>query len=79
MRGQISDVREQFEISEPRGEVTLAIAGAELMEEWDEDSVRGIIAQRLAEGIRRSEVARQVAAETGWPRNEVYRLAEETE
>ncbi len=78
-RGQLSDVRERFEIDDPRGEITLVMAGADLMAEWDEESVRGIISERLAQGMRRSEAARQVAAETGWPRNEVYRMAEEAE
>ena len=55
------------------------LGGADLMAEWDEASVREVVSQRISEGMRRSEAARQVASETGWPRREVYRLAEEAE
>jgi 16S rRNA (cytidine1402-2'-O)-methyltransferase len=79
VRGSISELRQHFELEEPRGEITLVIGGADLMAEWDEDSVREVVSQRISEGMRRSEAARQVAAETGWPRNDVYRLAEEAE
>jgi 16S rRNA (cytidine1402-2'-O)-methyltransferase len=79
VRGSISELRQHFELEEPRGEITLVIGGADLMAEWDEESVREVVSQRISEGMRRSEAARQVAAETGWPRNDVYRLAEETE
>lgn len=79
IRGSLSEVREQFEREEPRGEITLVIGGADWMSEWDEASVREVVSRRISEGMRRSEAARQVAAETGWPRREVYRLAEEAE
>lgn len=79
IRGSLSEVREQFEREEPRGEITLVIGGADWTSEWDEASVREVVSRRISEGMRRSEAARQVAAETGWPRREVYRLAEEAE
>ncbi|MFQ5921807.1 MAG: 16S rRNA (cytidine(1402)-2'-O)-methyltransferase [Anaerolineales bacterium] len=79
VRGSLSEVREHFEREEPRGEITLVIGGADWMSEWDEASVREVVSRRISEGMRRSEAARQVAAETGWPRREVYRLAEEAE
>ncbi len=75
----MSEVRLQFEREQPRGEITLVIGGADWMSEWDEDSVREVVSRRISEGMRRSEAARQVAAETGWPRRAVYRLAEEEE
>jgi len=79
VRGSLSEVRLRFEREDPRGEITLVIAGADWMSEWDEASVRKAVSRRISEGMRRSEAARQVAAETGWPRREVYRLAEEAE
>ncbi|MFQ5943815.1 MAG: 16S rRNA (cytidine(1402)-2'-O)-methyltransferase [Anaerolineales bacterium] len=79
VRGSLSEVREQFEREEPRGEITLVIGGADWMSEWDEASVREVVSRRISEGMKRSEAARQVAAETGWPRREVYKLAEEGE
>lgn len=79
VRGALSEVREHFERNEPRGEITLVIGGADSVAEWDEDSVREVVKGRISQGIRRSEAARQVAAETGWPKSEVYRLAEDSE
>jgi 16S rRNA (cytidine1402-2'-O)-methyltransferase len=79
VRGTLSEVREQFEREQPRGEITLVIGGGDWASEWDEASVREVVWSRISEGMRRSEAARQVAAETGWPRREVYRLAEEEE
>ena len=79
VRGSISEVRQQFDRDEPRGEITLVIGGSDLVAEWDEASVREVVSRRISEGMRRSEAARQVAAETGWPRREVYRLSEEAE
>ena len=79
VRGTLSEVRLQFEREQPRGEITLVIGGADWMSEWDEESVREVVSRRISEGMRRSEAARQVAAETGWPRRAVYRLAEEEE
>lgn len=75
VRGTLEQVRLHFESSEPRGEITLVIAGAGSVVEWDEQAVRKAVAQRIAQGLRRSEAAREVAAEAGWPRSTVYRLA----
>jgi len=77
VRGTVEQVRLQFESREPRGEITLVIGGAGSVVEWDEQAVREAVAQRIAQGLRRSEAAREVAAEAGWPRSTVYRLAGE--
>lgn len=75
-RGTLAEVRAEFEAQQPRGEITLVIAGGEPESEWDEDSVREAMSQRISQGERRSEAAREVAAAAGWPRRAVYRLME---
>ncbi len=75
-RGSLAELQEEFENEKVRGEVTLVIAGARPSPAWDKRSVKQAMRQRLAEGQRRSEAAKQVAAEAGWPRREVYRLVE---
>ena len=79
VRGTLAEVRSHFEAGKPRGEITLVIAGAGSGVEWDEQAVRQAVAARMAQGLRRSEAAREVAAEAGWPRSTVYRLAGERE
>ncbi|MGH2620676.1 MAG: 16S rRNA (cytidine(1402)-2'-O)-methyltransferase [Anaerolineales bacterium] len=79
VRGTVAEVRAHFDSGDPRGEITLVIAGAGELAEWDEQAVRQAVAARMAQGLRRSEAAREVAAEAGWPRSTVYRLAGERE
>ncbi len=78
-RGSLAEIRAEFEPSQPRGEITLVVAGAESSTEWDETSVRRAISKKIADGLRRSEAVRQVAAEAGWTRQAVYQLAESEE
>jgi 16S rRNA (cytidine1402-2'-O)-methyltransferase len=72
-RGVASEAIAHYEANPPRGEVTLIVAGA-TPGQWDEGAVRAAYAQKLAEGLSRSEAARSVAAESGWPRRAVYAL-----
>jgi 16S rRNA (cytidine1402-2'-O)-methyltransferase len=74
VRGTMSYAHEHFTLHEPRGEFTLVIGGSSPADRWDEKSVRKELNERLAEGLSPSEAAREVAAVTGWPRREVYRL-----
>ncbi len=77
LRGSVGEMREHFREHEPRGEFTLVIGGAAEQERWDEEAVRAALDARLAEGLKPSQAAREVAQESGWPRREVYRLAVE--
>lgn len=58
-----------------RGEITLVVAGAPspLHEEEREDLVEGLLVQGLAQGQPPSHVAKQVARQSGLPREQVYR------
>ncbi|MGD2252724.1 MAG: 16S rRNA (cytidine(1402)-2'-O)-methyltransferase [Anaerolineales bacterium] len=74
LRGTVQEMREYFDQERPRGEFTLVIAGAPAERAWDEGAVRKALAEHLRQGRSPSEAAREVAAEAGWPRKEVYRL-----
>lgn len=75
-RGPLDGALEHFTATPPRGEITLVVAGAagETPRMWSEDEVRAALRDRLARGEPRSEAARSVAAESGWPRRRVYDL-----
>ncbi len=74
-RGSISGAQAYFQNNEPRGEFTLVVAGKERVErsKWAEDKV--MIAIRL--GLKLSEspsaLAKRVAQESGWDRQELYK------
>jgi 16S rRNA (cytidine1402-2'-O)-methyltransferase len=75
-RGTISEALERF--AEPRGEVTLVIAGAPTtVEAWPEERVRHALEAATAAGASPAQAARQVAATSGWSRRAVYRLTVE--
>ena len=75
LRAPLQDIRKRFEGEQPRGEITLVIAGAPAQSRWDAAEVKRAMAARLAEGVRATEAAREVAQRSGWPRSEVYRMA----
>jgi len=74
LRGTLSEIREHFKEIAPRGEFTLVIGGATGEDRWDEAVVKKELGERMARGLNPSEAAREVAAEAGWSRREVYRL-----
>jgi 16S rRNA (cytidine1402-2'-O)-methyltransferase len=74
LRGSVKDVRERFSQVSPRGEFTLVIAGASKDVRWQIEDVRNAVIAYLEEGMSPSEVARRVAAESRWLRQEVYRI-----
>ncbi len=80
-RGTVSGAREHFTTVKPRGEFTLVVGGArgdrEERPRWDEEQVRAAMNALRQQGVRRSQAARQVAAESGWSRSEAYTLADD--
>lgn len=75
IRGTLTELLARFEESDPRGEFTLVIEGAGESGRWPEDEVRRAVGQGRKDGLSVSDVARQVAEVSGWPRGEVYRMA----
>lgn len=79
VHGTLGEVRAHFTEIKPRGEFTLVIGGGTGSVPWDEDQVREALSARLSQGSSPTEAARDVAAESGWSRREVYRLTMEDE
>lgn len=74
-RGKLEEAQAHFEAQPPRGEFTLVIEGRTTDEErWTEAHLRSELSARLDRGDVPSQIARQVASESGWPRREVYQL-----
>ena len=74
-RGSARELRDHFAVENPRGEVTLVIAGAEAKDaRWTEQLVRRVLSQRLEAGEPLSQAARDVAKSAGWTKKQVYQL-----
>jgi len=75
-RGAVSAAREHFAQAPVRGEVTIVIGGCQQsgQEKWSSARVRAALQAALRAGEGRSQAAKEVAQESGWPRREVYRL-----
>lgn len=75
-RGSLDDARARWAEIDPRGEFTLVVAGAPpaAVEVWDDTRVAAALAALQAEGVGAREAARRVAAASGRPARDVYRL-----
>ncbi|MEO8479277.1 MAG: 16S rRNA (cytidine(1402)-2'-O)-methyltransferase [Gemmatimonadota bacterium] len=74
--GSLADVRAHFEETPARGEITVVFEGRGSRVEDagpDPEVIDRAIADALAAGESRREVARRVSAEFGVPRNDAYR------
>jgi 16S rRNA (cytidine1402-2'-O)-methyltransferase len=77
-RGTVAEALAGELLDVPQGECILVIGGAaEEAARWDEDRMRAEISVRLERGLRAREISLQLAAESGWPRREIYRHAVE--
>jgi len=75
-RGTLGVLIEEYRSQEPRGEITLVIEGAlNEKKRWDEDQVLRELRRRLENGEARSSAAREIAADSGWKRQTIYRLS----
>jgi 16S rRNA C1402 (ribose-2'-O) methylase RsmI len=62
-------------LSEP---CVLVVGGArEQVTRWGGGRLRTEVQARLDQGLSAKEIGRELAAESGWPRREIYRLAVE--
>lgn len=74
-RGSAAELCGIFQNDNPRGEVTLVIAGADVgASKWAEGQVRQALQERLADGQSLSRAARDLAKEAGWSKKAVYQL-----
>ena len=75
-RGKIKDAIAHYNSLEPKGEFTLLIAGQiPGLPIISEDILKEELIQIMAQGISRSQAARQLAHLTKIPRNQLYQLA----
>ncbi len=75
-RGPLREAFVYLEEHSPRGEYTVVVGGAPAAVRWEAGAVQEALAERLAEGMSRSQAARDVAALSGWSRRDVYDLAD---
>lgn len=74
-RGTASELQDYFAQNNPRGEVTLVIAGADPSASvWSEARVRQALSARLKAGVSLSRAASEVAKQARWKKNAVYKL-----
>lgn len=74
-RGAARELCQIFAKDNPRGEVTLVIAGADPSQwRWSEEEVRRALSQRVQAGDGLSRAAAEVARLSGWKKKAVYRL-----
>lgn len=74
LRGSLKEMLDHFEAEQPRGEITLVIAGADREALWGEAQVKEALARLMEKGVNPSQAAREVAQQSGWDRREVYRI-----
>ncbi|HET6845838.1 MAG TPA: 16S rRNA (cytidine(1402)-2'-O)-methyltransferase [Anaerolineales bacterium] len=74
-RGDLSGAREHFR--EPRGEFVLVVGGKTLAEteRWSQAQIQAALRKRLRAGAPPTLAAAELAAESGWSRREIYKLA----
>lgn len=77
MRSTLAQAAEWYREKEPKGEYVLVLAGAERREESAVTLEQGaaLVLERRARGERMKDAVRQVAADTGLGRNELYDAA----
>jgi 16S rRNA (cytidine1402-2'-O)-methyltransferase len=78
-RGGLTAAQQYFSENRPRGEFTLVIAGRDphpgAAEKWSEEHLMSALLAGSATGKSPTQLAAHLAAESGWARREVYRLA----
>ena len=75
-RGTIAGASQYLSDLPAEAPVVLVIGGArENAQPWDGMRLHAAIQTRLEQGLGAKETSRQLAAESGWPRREIYRLA----
>lgn len=79
IRGTLSEVLEHFSSHPPRGELTLVITGYhEERQKWTQEQLEAMITDRIKQDYSPSELASQLASESGWPRREIYRMIQKS-
>jgi 16S rRNA (cytidine1402-2'-O)-methyltransferase len=79
-RGPLTELADWAATGEPRGEITLVVAGAPRIapDRPDDDELRAAVAERQAAGDSRRDAITAVAREHGLRKREVYALVHQT-
>lgn len=75
-RGVLVGAQQEWLLREPRGEFTLVVAGAAPAPAWDQAQVEAALTEAMATGVEPREAVRGVTDQSGWPKREVYALAQ---
>lgn len=79
-RGPLREAYAHYSAQPPRGEITLVLAGCSASKEpWSEEQLQGVLMERRTQGLSPSQIASQLASESGWPRREIYRILTDME
>ncbi len=74
-RGSISEAVQHYTDQPARGEITLVVAGyVEQVERWSEERLRKAIERELEANRSPTQIASQLASQSGWLRREIYQL-----
>ncbi|MFO8057302.1 MAG: 16S rRNA (cytidine(1402)-2'-O)-methyltransferase [bacterium] len=73
--GSLSELLEELEGREIKGEVTVLIRGREEAEAVTEEQMRAQVSELLEKGLSVKDAASELAREPGWSRKDIYRLA----
>ncbi len=81
IRGTLSELCEYYENTEPRGEYVIVIAGAEQTEDaaLTIEQAAQLARQIVLGGEKMSDACKKAAKETGFPKQEIYKLLLEDE
>jgi 16S rRNA (cytidine1402-2'-O)-methyltransferase len=74
-RGELSEALAYFTDHSPRGEFTLVLAGSpSSTERWSKEQLDAALHERLAVDEPPSQIAADLALQSGWPRREIYQM-----
>lgn len=77
-RGSLSEAIEFYKNEPARGEFTVVVSGHQtLLSKWDARAVHAALRAGLKKKTKPSALAKEVAAESGWPKSDVYDLLQE--
>ncbi|MBQ9946883.1 MAG: 16S rRNA (cytidine(1402)-2'-O)-methyltransferase [Oscillospiraceae bacterium] len=81
IRGTLSELCEYYESTEPRGEYVIVVAGAEQTEDvaLTIEQAAQLARQLVLGGEKMSDACKKAAKETGFPKQEIYKLLLEDE
>ncbi|MCB0208922.1 MAG: 16S rRNA (cytidine(1402)-2'-O)-methyltransferase [Anaerolineae bacterium] len=75
-RGTLAEAVSAWAERQPRGEFTLVVEGAPPQSEWSQSQVETALIKAFDAGKTAKEAVNQVKIQSGWPKREVYALAQ---